>query len=47
MSGSAGARGYLYQAIASILEASCNDEWEGIVLEEQSSDEKIDISLYK
>ena len=45
MGGKEGARGYLYQAFASVLEAMCQKNWDKIYIEFDSADDKVDIAL--
>lgn len=45
MGGKEGARGYLYQAFASVLEAMCQKNWDKIYIEFDSDDDKVDIAL--
>ena len=45
MSGKEGSRGYLYQAVASCLEALCEDSWDRIYIEYDSEKDKVDIAL--
>ena len=45
MGGKEGARGYLYQAFASVLEAMCQKNWDKIYIEFDSDNDKVDIAL--
>lgn len=47
MGGKEGSRGYLYQALASVIEATCQDTWDKIYLEFDSENDKVDIALEK
>ena len=47
MGGTEGARGYLYQGIASIIRALSNPDWDTIYVEYPSSNDKVDIALEK
>ena len=47
MGGTEGARGYLYQGIASIIRALSDPNWDAIFVEYFSNDDKIDIALKK
>ena len=45
MGGKESSRGYLYQAVASSLEALCEDGWDRIYIEYDSENDKVDIAL--
>lgn len=45
MGGKESSRGYLYQAVASSLEALCEDGWDRIYIEYDSENDKVDIVL--
>jgi hypothetical protein len=43
MGGKEGSRGYLYQAIISVLTSLTDDDWEKVQIEPDTNNEKIDI----
>ena len=45
MGGKDGSRGYLYQTFASIFEALCQNDWDKIYIEYNSTNDKVDIAL--
>ena len=45
MGGQEGSRGFLYQGIASVLEALNDKRWDKIYIEFNSKDDKVDIAL--
>jgi len=45
MGGKEGGRGYLYQGMASVIEAATQDNWERIYIELQTENDKVDIAL--
>lgn len=47
MSGRDGARGYIYQGIAALLDCFENEDWDQIKLEPQTPEDKVDIMMMK
>lgn len=45
MGGQEGSRGYLYQAIAAVIESLSDNGWDKIYLEFPSENDKVDIAL--
>lgn len=45
MGGREGSKGYLYQALISVLEALKDERWQNICVEYESKDDKVDIAL--
>ena len=47
MGGQEGSRGYLYQGIATVLEALTENNWDKIFIEFPTTNDKVDIALSK